>query len=152
LFIVASVRFSFGQGLRIFQIAYGAYIRNEDDPGYRKDHERMLPEDKLGEGGREEMDVPGGVTDLGKQAIKKMNQLHMLIDCSHCGNRTTLETTQLSKTPVIANHSASSEVVKGGFWPIGHWRNKTDEALRAIAEKGGVIGVTPIRWMLSTQN
>ena len=64
-----------------------------------------------------------------------MNRLGILIDLSHVGDRTTLEAAELSERPVACTHANARSFVD-------HVRNKTDDALRLIAENGGVIGAT----------
>ena len=99
-------------GVRIIQVTY---------------NERNL----LGNGCYERTDE--GLSRFGVDAIKEMNRLGILADLSHVGDRTTLETAELSEMPVSATHANARSFVE-------HPRNKTDDALRLIAEKGGVIG------------
>jgi membrane dipeptidase len=76
----------------------------------------------------------GGINDLGKQIIAEMNSLGMVINVAHASNEAILQTAKASKHPVIYSH--------GGFYNIvGHPRCITDEAAKAIAAKGGVIGI-----------
>ena len=63
-----------------------------------------------------------------------MNGLHLLIDLSHCGRRTTSDALALSSRPVAFTHTGCAAVHE-------HPRNKTDGELRALAEKGGVAGI-----------
>jgi membrane dipeptidase len=86
----------------------------------------------LGSGLRERND--SGLSDLGRSVIKRMNRLGMTIDISHCGDRTGLETIEASEKPITITHSGAR-----GLWSSR--RMKTDETLRKLAEKGGVIGV-----------
>ena len=78
-----------------------------------------------------------------RAAIREMNALGMIVDCSHCVRRTTLEAASLSTQPVLTNHANAEALTP-------HRRNKDDEELLAVARTGGVIGVTTIRWMLDT--
>jgi membrane dipeptidase len=75
-----------------------------------------------------------GLSSFGKQVVARMNELGMLVDTSHCGRRTTLEAIALSTKPVAATHSGCAALADVP-------RNKTDEQLRALAAKGGVIGI-----------
>ena len=76
----------------------------------------------------------GGVNDLGKKIISEMNSLGMVINIAHASNDAILQTVEASKHPVIYSH--------GGFYSIvDHPRCITDEAAKAVASKGGVIGV-----------
>jgi membrane dipeptidase len=86
----------------------------------------------LGSGLREEHD--GGLTELGKQVVRRMNALGMSIDLAHVGDRTSLDVIELSEKPVFVTHAGARSL-----WPTK--RMKPDEVLRALAAKGGVIGI-----------
>jgi membrane dipeptidase len=86
----------------------------------------------LGSGSTERSD--GGVSDFGVEIVRKMNEVGMLIDLSHCGERTTLDGIELSAKPVAITHSNCRAL-------NNHPRLKTDEAIRKLAAKGGVIGI-----------
>jgi len=76
----------------------------------------------------------GGINDRGKAVIKEMNDLGMVINVAHASNDAILQSVDASRHPVIYSH--------GGFHKIvDHPRCITDEAAKAIAAKGGVIGV-----------
>ena len=75
-----------------------------------------------------------GLSRLGRQVIERMNALGILLDLSHCGQRTTAEGIEASKAPMAVTHSGCSALVDIP-------RNKRDEELRALADKGGVIGI-----------
>lgn len=76
----------------------------------------------------------GGINDLGKKIIAEMNSLGMVINVAHASNDAILQAAEASKHPVIYSH--------GGFYSIvDHPRCITDEAAKAIAAKGGVIGI-----------
>jgi membrane dipeptidase len=76
----------------------------------------------------------GGINDLGKKIIAEMNALGMVINVAHASNDAILQTAAASKHPVAYTH--------GGFYGIvPHPRCITDEAAKAVAAKGGVIGV-----------
>ena len=75
-----------------------------------------------------------GLSSFGKQVVARMNELGMLVDTSHCGRRTTLDAIAVSSKPVSATHSGCAALADVP-------RNKTDEQLRALAAKGGVIGI-----------
>jgi membrane dipeptidase len=82
--------------------------------------------------------VDGGVSDYGVEIIKAMNQVGMLIDVSHSGDRTTLDAVELSPKPIAFTHSNCRAL-------NNHPRLKTDEAIRKLAAKGGVMGITGVR-------
>lgn len=86
----------------------------------------------LGSGLREERD--GGLTDLGREVVVRMNKLGMTIDLAHVGDRTSLDVIELSAKPVMITHAGAR-----ALWPTK--RMKPDEVLKAMAAKGGVIGV-----------
>ncbi|MCB9055476.1 MAG: membrane dipeptidase [Chitinophagales bacterium] len=75
-----------------------------------------------------------GLTEFGKQVVKKMNELGMLIDVSHVGDQTFSDVIQLSSKPIIASHSSVYSLVPNR-------RNLKDEQIKAIAKNGGVIQV-----------
>ena len=82
--------------------------------------------------------VDGGVSDYGVEIIKKMNEVGMLVDVSHSGDRTTLDAIELSTKPIAITHSNCRAL-------NNHPRLKTDEAIRKLAAKGGVMGITGVR-------
>ena len=98
----------------------------------------------IGCGYWEEKDT-GISSRFGKLALEEMNQLGILIDLSHCGERTTLEAIQMSGKPVAITHANPREYV--GTPVYGAGRLKQTEALRELARRGGVIGLTPNRNM-----
>jgi membrane dipeptidase len=86
----------------------------------------------LGAGLKEPHD--GGLTVFGRRAIERMNRIGMLIDCSHCGDQTTLDVIEASERPIILSHIGAR-----ALWESN--RLAPDEVLIACARKGGVIGV-----------
>ncbi len=76
----------------------------------------------------------GGLTEFGRQVVARMNELGMLIDVSHLGETAFWEVTELSNSPIIASHS-------NVFNLAPHYRNLTDEQIKAIAKSGGYIGI-----------
>jgi membrane dipeptidase len=83
--------------------------------------------------------VDGGVSDFGAAIIQRMNEVGMAIDVSHCGDKTTLDAFELSDAPVLITHSNVRALVNG------HPRCKSDEAIKKMAETGGVMGITGVR-------
>jgi membrane dipeptidase len=98
----------------------------------------------IGCGYWEEKDT-GISSRFGRKAIEEMNRVGILIDLSHCGERTTLEAIELSGRPVSITHANPREYV--GSPVYGSGRLKTTEAIKALAARGGVIGLTPNRNM-----
>jgi membrane dipeptidase len=90
----------------------------------------------LGTGGTDRVD--GGVSDFGAEVIAAMNDAGILVDASHCGDRTTLDAIELSKRPIAITHSNCRAL-------NNHPRLKTDEAIVKLAAKGGVMGITGVR-------
>ncbi|MDQ2914473.1 MAG: dipeptidase [Chloroflexota bacterium] len=87
----------------------------------------------LGSGLRETHDA--GLTEFGRQAVRRMNRLGIAIDISHAGDRTSLDTIEHSEQPVFVTHAGAR-----ALWDTK--RMKPDEVLRACAEGGGVIGIS----------
>jgi len=75
-----------------------------------------------------------GLTDFGWQVVRRMNELGMIIDISHAAPSVVRQVLELSEDPVIASHSCVHAICP-------HDRNLTDDQIRAIAERGGVIGI-----------
>ncbi len=86
----------------------------------------------LGSGLKEPRD--GGLTVFGRRAVERMNAVGMLIDCSHCGDQTTLDVIEASRDPILLSHIGAR-----ALWESN--RLAPDDVLRACAAKGGVIGV-----------
>jgi membrane dipeptidase len=86
----------------------------------------------LGSGLKEARD--GGLTEFGRQAVRRMNKLGIAIDISHSGDQTSLDTIETSEKPIFITHAGAR-----GLWSTK--RMKPDEVLKAMAAKGGVIGI-----------
>lgn len=82
----------------------------------------------------EEAAEHGGLSDLGRQVVTRLNELGIMVDVSHSGQRTALDALALSKAPVIASHSAMEGL-------YDHPRNISDAELGALKETGGVVQV-----------
>lgn len=100
-------------------------------------------QNRIGSGSTERVD--GGISDYGIAIIKAMNDVGMLIDVSHSGDRTTLDAIALSPKPIAITHSNCRALVN-------HPRVKTDEAIKALAAKGGVMGITGVRNFVSPKD
>jgi len=79
-------------------------------------------------------DDDSGLTDFGRQVVREMNRVGMIVDCSHAGYRTTRDIINESGKPVVFSHSNPN-----ALWQ--HQRNIDDEQIRACAATGGVIGL-----------
>lgn len=86
--------------------------------------------------------IDGGLSDYGVQIVEEMNKVGMLIDTSHCGDKTTLDAIAAAKGPIAITHSNVRAL-------NNHPRTKADEAIRALGAKGGVIGITGVRNFLT---
>jgi membrane dipeptidase len=76
-----------------------------------------------------------GLTDFGKQVIKEMNRLGMLVDISHVSDATFYNVLEISRAPVIASHSCCRALCDAP-------RNLDDAMIKALASRGGVIHIT----------
>src|SRR5205814_1107992 len=73
-----------------------------------------------------------GLTPFGKNVVREMNRLGMMVDISHVADKTFYDVIGLTTAPVIASHSSSRVIAN-------HPRNMTDDMLRALAKNGGVV-------------
>ena len=83
-------------------------------------------------GERDSIYLHNGLSDLGKEAVKEMNRLGIMIDISHPSKASIMQTIALSRAPVIASHSSARAL-------CNHSRNLDDEQLLAVKENGGVV-------------
>jgi membrane dipeptidase len=85
-----------------------------------------------------------GVSDFGKKVIQEMNNLGMMIDVSHISDDSFRDVLELSKAPVIASHSCCRAISNAK-------RNLTDDMIKALAKKGGVIQIAYVPDFLSQE-
>jgi membrane dipeptidase len=116
------VDYFYGLGQRVSQLTYNA---------------RTL----IGNGSTERRD--DGLSDFGVSIVERMNKVGMAVDVSHCGDKTTLDAFEVSKKPVLVTHSNCRALNPN------HPRCKSDEAIKAMAAKGGVMGITEVRMFVS---
>ncbi len=95
---------------------------------------------RLGSGGFDNEDK--GLTEFGLAVLKRMNEVGMAADVSHCSDKTTLDAIEASTKPVIITHANCRAL------NAGHPRAKTDDMLKKLAAKGGVMGIAEIRFMV----
>jgi membrane dipeptidase len=75
-----------------------------------------------------------GLTPFGKDVVKELNKLGMMVDVSHVADKTSWDALETSRAPLLASHSSCRAL-------SGHPRNMTDEMIKAMAAKGGVIQI-----------
>jgi membrane dipeptidase len=75
-----------------------------------------------------------GLTDFGKDVVREMNRLGMMVDISHVSDKTFADALAISKAPMIASHSSCRAICDAP-------RNMTDEMMKALAAKGGVVQI-----------
>jgi len=76
----------------------------------------------------------GGLSQFGREVVARMNALGIAVDLSHCGTQTTADGIAASTKPPLITHSGCREVYR-------HPRSKEDRELKAMADKGGVVGI-----------
>ncbi len=100
-------------GVQIMQLTYNG--RNQFADGC------LVPDDQ-------------GINELGHQLVAELNQQKIIVDLSHCSTKTTADAIKASKAPVAISHSGCKAIADRP-------RSKRDEELKAMADKGGVIGI-----------
>jgi len=95
---------------------------------------------RIGSGFLEQRD--GGLSVFGLGIMKRMEKVGMAVDVSHCGDQTTMDALAAATKPVLVTHASCRALLPG------HLRAKTDEAIRAMAKTGGVVGINFIRFMI----
>jgi membrane dipeptidase len=75
-----------------------------------------------------------GLSDFGKDVVREMNRLGVMVDISHVSDKTFADALEVSKAPLIASHSSCRALCEAA-------RNMTDDMIRALAAKGGVIQI-----------
>ena len=78
--------------------------------------------------------IVNGLTDFGKLVVKRMNELGMIIDCSHVSDKTFYDVIELTSKPIVCSHSCSRSI-------CNHVRNMTDDMLLKLKDNGGVVGI-----------
>lgn len=114
---------AYGRGLRSLMLTYN----------------RM---DNVGVGCTERVDA--GLSMFGIDVVRHCESLGLLVDTSHCGHLTTMDACRHARRPVNANHASAKALCDVA-------RAKSDDALKAIAGTGGVIGVVTVPFYVSTQ-
>ena len=94
----------------------------------------------LGDGCTERTNA--GLSDFGVRVVERMNELQVIVDLSHCGEQTSKDGIALSKRPAAFTHTMCQAV-------HDHVRAKSDELLKAVADKGGMIGIATLGYFVS---
>lgn len=92
-------------------------------------------------GAAEYDDGPAGLTDFGREVVREMNRLGMMIDTSHASDQAFFDTVETSSAPILNTHAACRSI-------SNHARNLTDDMLEALAQNDGVLGVAYYAGML----
>ncbi len=85
-----------------------------------------------------------GLTDFGREVVRELNRLGVMVDISHVSDQTFYDALQASRAPLIASHSSCRAI-------SDHPRNMSDAMIRALAAKGGVIQITYVDTFLSQE-
>ena len=85
----------------------------------------------------------GGLAQLGREAVQRMNSIGITIDLSHANAETTKDAIAASTRPVVMTHAGCATVHV-------HPRTKTDDQLRALAQKGGVVGIFDLPYLTAS--
>src|SRR5260370_26265871 len=78
--------------------------------------------------------VHNGLTDLGKEVVREMNRLGVMVDISHVSDKTFYDALETSKAPLLASHSSCRAICDAP-------RNMTDQMMKDLAAKGGVVQI-----------
>jgi len=97
-------------------------------------------QNRIGAGFLEHND--GGLSVFGHEIVAAMQRVGMTVDLSHCADRTTMDGIAAAKKPVVFTHAAARALMPG------YARCKSDDAIRALARNGGVMGIAFIRFMI----
>ena len=117
--------------------ALGARYMTLTHNGHNALADSSVPRRDLGDGPT----LHGGLSDLGRAAIERMNRLGMMVDVSHTSKAAMLQAIAASSTPVLATHSSIRAI-------CDHPRNLDDEQLDAMAASGGVVQITLVSFFL----
>lgn len=83
-----------------------------------------------------------GLSNFGVDMVKRMNELGMIVDVGHTGYQSTLDAVEASAKPIVYSHTNCKAL-------CDHPRNKTDDQIKALARRGGVIGLSCFNWFVS---
>ncbi len=128
--------YSIGKNLDLLNIYYGLGARYFGlvHNGHNDIADSAQPQEKFGDKPNAEGGENGGLSAFGRKVIERCNDLGLMVDVSHSAKSTTLQAIEASRVPIIASHSAV-------FALNPHARNMSDEEMKALAAKGGVIQI-----------
>jgi len=89
--------------------------------------------------------VDAGLSHFGRQLVRELNKLNVLIDLSHCSRQTIFDTLEITTAPVALTHVSCNAVCP-------HARAKSDEEIKAVAESGGYIGILCVPAFVSSES
>jgi membrane dipeptidase len=87
---------------------------------------------------------PAGLSRFGAAAVKRMNELGVLVDTGHCSNPTTMDAIEASRRPIAVTHSLVGSV-------YAHDRGKSDDVIRAVGDSGGYFGLVVVPFFLTDE-
>ncbi|MFO7947451.1 MAG: membrane dipeptidase [Armatimonadota bacterium] len=108
------------------------YVRIFFQLGARMMHLTYNRRNMIGDGCAEPAN--GGLSDFGREAVRKLNEVGIIVDCAHSSWQTSLDAAHTSELPMVASHSGAAAV-------NAHHRCKPDEVIKAIVDTGGYVGV-----------
>lgn len=115
------LRYLYNQGVRMMTLTWN-FPNEIGYPNYRSEKEWNIP------------DTKNGLTEFGIQLVEEMEHLGMIVDVSHLSDAGFYDALNHTKKPFVASHSNARSVCP-------HVRNMTDDMIRKLAERGGVIGL-----------
>lgn len=128
--------FSLGKNLDLLNIYYGLGARYFGlvHNGHNDIADSAQPQEKFGDKSNADGGEHGGLSAFGREVIERCNDLGLMVDVSHAAKSSTLQAIEASRVPVIASHSSVYALNP-------HARNMSDEEMKALAAKGGVIQI-----------
>ena len=111
------------------------YIRTFFQLGCRMMHITYNRRNPIGDGCAEPAN--GGLSDFGRAVVQEMNRVGVMVDVAHTGWQTCLDAAEVSDRPILSSHSAAGALNE-------HHRCKPDDVMRAIADTGGLLGITNV--------
>lgn len=111
----------YDEGVRIFQLTYNY-------------------QNRIGTGCNDPS--KGGLSSFGQDVVDRINELGGIVDVSHCGKQTTLDTIEYSTEPIAVTHAGCNAVAH-------HYRGKSDEEIHALANADGYMGIVGLPWFIA---